>query len=323
MKHTIRQLEIFVCIARTENVSRAAKTLALSQSAASTALSDFERQFDCQLFDRVGRLLKINELGKAILPIANAILSQANEIETVLLGKVSNGLVKVGATSTIGNYLVMFLIGSYMKEHQDCQVELDIMNTERILHNLIHYEIDLGLIEGVCQHPELIVEPWIADELVVFCAPGHALAKIEHVSLNDLTVQTWILKTQTSGTRQLIDHAMKQHGLPLNTRLVLEHTEAIKSAVESGLGVSCLSRLALRDSFERGTLVPIETPMLNLRRQFSFVWHKRKYQTTCTQQFLQHCRDLNLKLYNISGLEQLPSLNTLISSTNKSDSKQL
>lgn len=296
MRHTLRQLEVFVAIARAENVSRASEALALSQSAASTALGEFERQFDCQLFDRMGKTLKLNELGRTVLPMATALLDQASEIENVLQGKISVGLLKVGATLTIGNYIATLLIGSFMKRHEECQVQLHVQNTNAIVQQVAHYDLDLGLIEGDCHHPELAVEPWMEDELVVFCSPNHPLANRDNVSLEELLAETWILREQGSGTRETFDHAMRHYHTQLNVRLVLEHTEAIKRAVESGLGIGCISRLALRDAFRRGSLMPIETPMLDLRRQFTFVWHKKKYQTAAMREFLNHCRAMTVNI---------------------------
>ena len=104
--------------------------------------------------------------------------------------------------------------------------------------------------------------------------------------------EDWILREQGSGTRLTFDQAMRHHSDALNVRLELEHTEAIKRAVESGLGISCISRLALRDAFRRGSLVPVETPDLDLRRQFYFIWHRQKYQTAAMREFLDMCRAL-------------------------------
>ena len=278
MRYTLRQLEVFVAIARLENVSRAAEALSLSQSAASTALAQF--------FDRLGKLLKLNDLGRSLLPMAAALLDQASEIEHVLQGKTTLGLLRVGATLTIGNYIATLLIGSFMKQHDECQIELHVQNTNAILQQVANYDLDLGLIEGNCQHPDLAVEPWLDDELVVFCAPDHPLANKPGVLLED----TWILREVGSGTRETFDHAMRHHQSRLKIRLTLEHTEAIKRAVESGLGIGCISRLALRDAFRRGSLVPIEMPELDLRRQFMFVWHRKKYLTASIRAFLDYCR---------------------------------
>ncbi|MCB5184940.1 LysR family transcriptional regulator [Methylobacillus gramineus] len=290
MRHTLRQLEVFVAIARMENVSRAAESLALSQSAASTALAELERQFDCKLFDRMGKVLKLNELGRSLLPMAAALLDRAVEIETILQGKSAFGLLKVGATLTIGNYLATLLIGSFMKQHTDCQVQLYVQNTNSVMNQVAMYDLDLGLIEGDCHHPNLEVEPWIEDELTVFCPPQHPLALRKEVSLDELLQESWVLREHGSGTRETFDHALRHHHTRLNVKLVLEHTEAIKRAVESGLGLGCVSRLALKDDIARGNLVAINTPELDLKRQFMFVWHKKKYQTTAVREFLNHCR---------------------------------
>ncbi|WP_172152829.1 MULTISPECIES: LysR family transcriptional regulator [Pseudomonas] len=292
MRFTLRQLQVFVAVAQQESVSRAADSLALSQSAASTSLSELERQTDCQLFDRAGKRLVLNALGSQLLPQALALLEQAKEIERLLAGKSGFGSLNVGATLTVGNYLATLLIGSFMQRHPECRVKLQVHNTAYVVQQIAHYELDMGLIEGDCQHPDIEVQPWVKDELVVFCAPQHALAKRGAASLDELTQEAWILREQGSGTRLTFDQAMRHHPRSLNVRLELEHTEAIKRAVESGLGIGCISRLALRDAFRRGSLVAVETPELDLRRQFYFIWHKQKYQTAAMREFIELCRAL-------------------------------
>src|SRR3546814_10761081 len=110
--------------------------------------------------------------------------------------------------------------------------------------------------------------------------------------MEELTHEAWILREQGSGTRLTFDQAMRHHRSALNVRLELEHTEAIKRAVESGLGIGCISRLALRDAFRRGSLVPVATPELDLRRQFYFIWHSHQYQTAAMLEFVEQCRAL-------------------------------
>lgn len=131
-------------------MSRAAGLLALSQSAASTSITELERQTSCQLFDRAGKRLSLNALGRQLLPQAVALLDQAKEIEDLLNGKSGFGSLTVGATLTIGNYLATLLIGSFMQAHPESQVKLIVQNTAHIVQQVAHYEIDLGLIEGDC-----------------------------------------------------------------------------------------------------------------------------------------------------------------------------
>ncbi|WP_339486061.1 LysR family transcriptional regulator [Pseudomonas sp. EL_65y_Pfl2_R95] len=292
MRFTLRQLQVFVAVAQQESVSRAAESLALSQSATSTSVTELERQTDCQLFDRAGKRLTLNALGHQLLPQAVALIDQTKEIERLLAGKSGFGTLNVGATLTVGNYLATLLIGNFMQLHPECRVKLQVHNTAHVVQQVAHYELDLGLIEGDCQHPDIEVQPWVEDELVVFCAPQHPLAQSKIASVDELSREAWILREQGSGTRLTFDQAMRHHPNPLNIRLELEHTEAIKRAVESGLGIGCISRLALRDAFRRGSLVAVETPDLDLRRQFYFIWHQQKYQTAAMRAFLELCQTL-------------------------------
>ncbi len=307
MKYTLRQLEIFVAISRTASVSRASEVLSLSQSATSTALSELEKQFDLQLFDRVGKSLRINETGQQLLPRAVELLDRAKEIENLLQGHAGFGHMKIGATLTVGNYLATILAARFLQEHPDSRIALQVHNTSTIVQKIANHELDLGLIEGDCNHPDIEVQAWIADELVVFSAPNHPLAKLQKVSLTQLLNEQWILREKGSGTRETFDRAFHNHHADLNIRLELEHTEAIKRAVESGLGIGCISRLALKDAFRRGSLVPIATSQLDLGRFFYFLWHKQKYQTTGMREFLNLCRQFT-KGFERSDLVNLPEV---------------
>jgi DNA-binding transcriptional LysR family regulator len=294
MRYTLRQLEAFVAIARSENVSRAAETLNLSQSATSGALAELENQFAQQLFDRHGRRLRLNEQGRLLLPRAVELLDRAEEIEALLRGERGLGNLRVGATLTIGNYLAPLLIAGFLQRNPESRVQLQVHNTATVVGLVSRYEIDLGFVEGVVRDPEVEVEPWVEDELVVFCAPSHALAARGVASLQELAREPWILRERGSGTRDTLEQALRHWHGGLAVRLELEHTEAIKRAVESGLGVGCISRLALRDAFRRGSLVAVETPELDLRRSFQFVWHRGKHHTAAIRAFLDDCRALTV-----------------------------
>ena len=284
MKFTLRQIAVFAAVARQESVSRAAEALSLSQSATSTALAELERLYETPLFDRIGKRLRLNESGQSLLPLALDILERAEAIEDALEGRAGY------ATLTIGNYLATLIVADYLKRHPSGSAELHVRNTASIVEQVARHELDVGLVEGHCQHPELVVERWVADELVVFCAPSHPLAHQGAARLGDLEQASWIVREAGSGTRETLDQAMRAHRFNPNIRLELEHTEAIKRAVEHGLGIGCISRLALREAFRRGSLVAIETPELDLRRDFQFVWHRRKFQTAGMREFVDLCR---------------------------------
>lgn len=292
MRYTLRQLEVFVATARYENISRAADTLAMSQSAASEALRELERQFGIQLFERTGRRLQLNELGRTVRPRAEALLERAAELEQVLAQHHEPGPIKVGATLTIGNYLAVGTMARYMAEQPGARVTLEVANTASIVQRVAGFELDLGLIEGERYNPDLEMMPWRDDELVVFCAPSHPLARRPVLEDADLVGATWILRESGSGTRQTFERAM--HGLlpELSIGLELQHTEAIKRAVEAGLGISCLSRVALVEAFQRRTLVPLTVPGRDFTRKFYFILHRKKYRSAGIERWIELCRSI-------------------------------
>ena len=290
MRYSLRQLEVFLAAAHFENITRAAESLSMSQSAASSALREFEQQFDIRLFDRIGKRLQLNELGRQIRSKAEALMAQAEALEQTLTGHEDLGHLKVGATLTIGNYLAVHVMARYMAEQPGARVTLDVRNTREVADGVLNFDLDIGLIEGELQHPDLVVIPWRDDELVVFCAPDHPLAGNTVLDDDQLVGATWISREPGSGTRQTFERAM--HGLlpQLHLALELQHTEAIKRAVEAGLGIGCLSRLTLTDAFRRGSLVELPVPHRDLTRQFYFILHREKFISPGIEHWQSLCR---------------------------------
>jgi DNA-binding transcriptional LysR family regulator len=289
MRYSLRQLEVFVAVARAGSVSGAGEALAMSQSAVSGALGDLERQFGLQLFDRIGKRLRLSELGQSVRARAEGVLDQASELEGAFEGRSAVGRLRIGATLTIGNHLVAPLMARFMREHSGAELTLAVANTEEIARRVANFEIDVGLVEGEIQHSDLQVTPWRDDELVVFCAPGHRYAKKRALSDADLRAAKWIVRERGSGTRQTFDRAM--HGLlaELDIVLALEHTEAIRGAVAAGLGLGCVSRIALQEAFDHGALAPCRVPHRDFRRTLYLLVNKHKYRGRALALWLALC----------------------------------
>jgi DNA-binding transcriptional LysR family regulator len=290
MRFTLRQLEVFLAVARFESVSRAAQDLAMSQSAASGSLADLESQFGVQLFDRVGKRLELNELGRSLRARAEALDEQAREFESLLTRQGEVDLLRVGATLTIGNYVIVPTIALFKQEHPGARVTLHVANTAEIARKVKNFELDVGLVEGELQDPELAVTRFREDELSVFCGPQHPFAKKRALSDDDIKAAAWIVREPGSGTRQAFDHAMYGIRSELHIELELQHTEAIKSAVQAGLGVGCVSRIALEEEFRYGSLVPCYVPERSFRRHFYFVLHEKKYKSRAIEDWLTLCQ---------------------------------
>ena len=291
MRYSLRQLEVFLATARYENVTRAAQSLAMSQSAASGALKELEEQFAVLLFDRKGKRLQLSELGNQLRPQAENLLDQARAFEQALAGDDVVGRLKIGATLTIGNYLAVGMIADFRQRYPAADVALSVANTQSIAQRVADFDLDMGLIEGEIHHPDLETLHWRDDELAVFAAPDHRLARTGALGDDDLLSLPWIVREPGSGTRQTFNRAM--HGIltDLHIAMELQHTEAIKRAVEAGLGVGCLSRISLQEAFERGSLVPLDVPGRNFQRELYIITHRKKYRGAALQQWLQMCRD--------------------------------
>lgn len=289
MRYTLRQLEVFIAIAHQQNVSKAAQALNLSQSAASSALKELEQQFDVQLFDRIGKRLQLNEQGRLIRPKAESLLAQAADLEQSLLKHADAGHLKIGATLSIGNYLAVNIIAKMMQQQPNANISLEVANTSSISQKVLNFDLDIGLIEGELHHSELDVIPWRGDELAVFCSPDHPLAGKKSIADADLIAADWILREAGSGTRQAFERAM--HGILPDLKVAheLQHTEAIKRAVEANLGIGCLSQITLEEAFNRGSLIRLAVPQRDFERQFYFILHKQKFRSAGIEQWMKLC----------------------------------
>jgi DNA-binding transcriptional LysR family regulator len=286
MHITLRQLEVFTEVLKSGSTTQASVVLALSQSAVSAALADLEGQLKVLLFDRVGKRLVINEHGRLLYPKALALLEQAGEIEQLFLH--DSGALRIAASSTIGNYMLPEMIAHYRKDFPATPLELNVGNSQEVIVAVADFRVDLGLIEGPCHMPELVTQPWLEDELVVFAAPDNPLLQ-QPVTLATLASAPWILRERGSGTREVLDHLLLAH-LP-NFQLVMElgNSEAIKHAVRHGIGISCLSRRVVEEQLASGVLVELSIPLPPLMRTLYLIHHRQKHISNALQRFLSYC----------------------------------
>lgn len=190
LRLNLRQLEVFVAIARTGSARAAADRVARSQSAASSALAELESVLAVALFDRIGRRLVLNENGRALLPVAAALLEQAADLEDLLRGEHAAAL-RIAASLTIGEYLLPPLLARWKQQHPHSRVRMMIGNTSEVIAHVVGNDADVGFIEGSQTHPDLRVLSWRGDDLVIVAAPGHALAG-KVAGARQLSCASWI-----------------------------------------------------------------------------------------------------------------------------------
>lgn len=294
VKYTLRQLQIFLEVARRGSISRAAETLHMSQSAASEALQNLEHAYDVALFDRIGNKLSLNAVGHSIRKEAQSVLEHCLSFERVLRSHKALGHIKVGASFTIGNHLATRCLAGYLASYPEADVHLEIANTPDVVAKVLNYEVDIGMIEGEVLHRELELIPWRDDELMVFCAANHPLAAKRTLNTRDIKEAAWILREPESGARQTFDKAMAGLLPELKVYMEFKHNEAIKNAVESGLGIGCLSQIVLQRNFANGDLVPLKLPRRNMRRTFYFALLKQRFPLESVQCWMETCRAIDV-----------------------------
>lgn len=293
MKFTLRQLQIFLAVARHQNLSRAAESLHMSQSAASEALLNLEHTFDVKLFDRVSNTLVLNAIGRTVRDGAENLFTHCDNFEELLKTHRDVGHLKVGASFTIGNHLATRYMAGYLERNPDADLDLDIANTPDVAAKVLNYEVDVGMIENEVQHPRLKLIPWREDELVVFCAANHPLANKESLTTADIKSARWILREPDSGARHTFERALADLLPHINIYLEFKHNEAIKNAVESGLGIGCLSKIVLKRNFANGDLVPLKLPRRNMGRTFYFALPKKRVPIKAVDGWMASCREMD------------------------------
>ncbi|WP_374669453.1 LysR family transcriptional regulator [Ramlibacter sp.] len=290
LKLTLRQLEVFAAVARSGTTRGAADEISRSQSAASNALGELEAVLGAQLFDRMGKRLVINENGRALLPRAAALLEQAGETQS-LFTRAHAAPLRLASSYTIGEYLLPALIASWKAQHPQSHVLLDIVNTHDVFERVGAFEADIGFIEGTHSHPELTVRKWRSDEMVVIAAAGHPMAR-QRANLRQLSQATWVLREPGSGTREASDRWLIPHLAAVHVELELGSNEAVKRVVAEGLGLGCLSRLAVKEAIAQGWLVEVATTLPPMQRTLSIVRHRAKKLGTGAEGFVRHCTAL-------------------------------
>lgn len=292
MSITLRQLEIFIAVAETAQVTKASKKLFVTQSAVSMALAELENQLNGSLFDRQGRSLLLNERGRYLLPHAKDIICQVNNIETVMSERndTLSGHIEIVATLALGNYILPYLIGAFKRMHPKTWINMHVYNTQYAERMVQDGSMDIGFVEGRVSHSDILVRPWFEDELVALVGPTDPLAHEQVFDVNkNLKNAKWIMREPGSGTAALFNERMKDYIDDVNVVMEMGHPESVKRAVESGVGMACLSSLTACRETENGWLTMLKIEGVDMRRQLQIIHRKDKEITDAMAEFLGFC----------------------------------
>lgn len=276
MNVTFRQLKVFESVARHLSFTQAAQALHLSQPAVSMQIKQLEESAGLPLFEQLGKKIYLTEAGREMYHYSRAIASQLEEAEDVLeqLKGVQRGHLDIAVAST-ANYFATRLLAAFVKQHEGVTFSLDVTNRESLLRQLEHNEKDLVIMGKPPETLPLEMESFVENPLVVIAAPDHPLAG-KKVSLNRLQQEKFVVREVGSGTRIAMERFFNEHGVSLQTGMEMTSNEAIKQAVEAGLGLGIVSIHTLSLELEAGRLVVLDAEEFPILRHWYVVYRMGK-----------------------------------------------
>ncbi len=295
-------IRVFLTVVEKKSFSKAAKALFLTQPAVSFQIQMLEEYYGTRLFDRVSRNIILTEAGHLLLKYANEMSRLQAELEKEmqdLTGSIK-GKLKLGASTTIGEYIAPYILGSFKKMYPEVELSLEVSNSEDIEAAIHDTALDIGLVEGPPIGKDLESLPFLQDQLVLITSKDHPWSNLDSISVFELDKYPFISREKGSGTRMEMEQHLKKAGFSannLNVIMELGSNSAIKAAVESGLGVAMISRWAVQDSVRAGVLAQVKLKEDEFERTFRIIYHKKKFRTQASEEFLRF-----LKSDDIQGL---------------------
>ena len=287
---TLRHMKIFTTVYRCGSVTRAAQELHLAQPSLSVAVRELEAHYGVRLFERTGRKIVPTQAANELYGYASHIVSLFDDMEKRMCNWDALGILRLGASITIGTHILPCLIRRYQLRAPELQIEAVVERSSEVERLLIDNEIDIGLLETKPESPELMASAFMADELCAIVPPDSPLAGKRSVTLRELAEYPFLMREQGSSVRQMLDASFSLMQLTVRPVWQSASTQAIVSAVGEGLGVSVLPRmLVARDAREDIVrMLPVEKP---LRRELNIVYHRKKFLTQNMQGFIALCRE--------------------------------
>ncbi len=277
-------------------MTRAASELYMTQPSVSQMIAELEQYYGIRLFERLNRRLYLTQAGERLQSYARHIINLEIQAKRELADLNRGGVLRIGASQTVGAYLLPEIIAQFKKRVDDVEVFSRVENTRLIEQYLMEDKLDFGLLEGMIHFTDLSQETFLDDDLAVVCAPNHPLADTKVIFPETLAPYGFILREEGSGTREIFTTQMRAAGVAWKVAGVYNSTDAIKAAVQNNLGLGILPILAIQQEIMDGTIRLLPVTGLILRRKLNLVYHRQKYFTNAMKAFVTHLEEtLNLK----------------------------
>jgi len=292
---TLRHIKIFLCVCTNGcNTTKAAEAMHMTQPAVSLALREMEQYYGVMLFERIGRHLQITQAGMRFQEYAAHICSLFDDMEKGLRDWDTFGLLRVGASITIGSQFLPNYVKAFYSRFPGTQVKALVAPSDELEEKLMKNELDLALIEGVVHNPSLIAQEYMQDHLTVICPADGTYRQGQQLTLAEFKKQNFLLREPGSGTREVFDRVTESAGFTVEPVWEAMSTTALVNAVINGLGIAVLPHRMLLGPLSRGLVVSVQVEGLDFLRKFHIAYHKKKFLTTSAKAFLDLCRNYEL-----------------------------
>lgn len=290
---TLRQLRTFKTVADLSSFSAAAQRLKLSQPSVSYQVKELEEALGLPLLDRLGKRVQLTEAGTVLHGYVRQMLGVLDEATVAIeeMRGIQRGSLRVGASTTVGIYLLPAALGAFKKLHPGLVISLEIGTRARVQEQVLRNELDLAVVGPALKDPELSIVPFMSDELVVVAPAGHPYAGRRGLTLKDLSDQPFIMREAASGSRWSLEKAARKAGAKLTVAMELGSNGAIKHAVESGLGLAVISRYACSLELSSGRLVELDVRGFPIRRDWHIVHLRRRRLPSSVTSFIEFLKD--------------------------------
>ncbi len=287
---TIKHMKIFITVYQEMSVTRAAELLHMTQPAVTRSIRELEKYYGIRLFERLNHRLYRTESGTALYMRALHIAESFDALEKDLKNWDEAGILRLGSTITIGNFILPSLISDFQKKHPKLQLHVMISNCAKIQQAVLDNQIDLALIEGACGSDSIYSELLMQDHLCLIMAPDHPLNKASEIYMKDLKKYPLLCREEGSAGRDYLDNVFGFHRIPLTPAWESVSSSALIKAVAQNLGISILPEKLVREAIKAGSIVTRKVEDESFVRDNYIIWHKQKFLTPPVEKFIEMCR---------------------------------
>ena len=289
-------LEMFCRVVEEGSISQAARIGYVSQPAVTNQIRQLEKYYGVALFDRTGGKLKLTESGSILYPYAKEIIDCFKRSAEAVKGIVNleAATLNIGASLTIGEYLLPSILGEFQKENKNLKFNLTIGNTPTIVSKLENRDIDIALVEGLVANDDFLIKRFAEDELIVITPSNHRWSNRNEINIEELSEEKMILREKNAGIREIVENVLRENNVleKVESHMELGSTQSIKSAVEAGLGISILPKLSVSKELELGVLKHVAISDIRIIRDLWVVEIPSRFPRESVNAFISYLKML-------------------------------